>query len=343
MDTDCLAEQSTVKLQGREVPCKIVPLAGSTPHAFLMDCTHDNESPASKRTAEDALATGALVTFAHAAVGSNRGFDDLYPKLLDVVGETRKYEVASAEAGIGGIKRILNHLHTELVLDSGVEGHFSQEGEYVTAHRVNPVTHKGYLLIARTAFSGGGSKQKGNISPIRLDGTSVKYIAGAVIDVKSTETRDTKTTLRGLDATVSAPAAVEPVTKTDQNGLMYSEIVVPDTFPPGSVLIFATWMDDLKAELDDFCSSGATEAFKELDMVDLNSAIYRADGEERDAVGGDGVYAVPGMAPLTYCGLQGWMAPLTHIMQHNDLGHPLCGHLRAGTWALDYVHTRLEK
>lgn len=129
MDTDCLASRSTVTLQGVSRPCKIVPLSGSTPHAFLMDCTHDNQSPLDKRSAEDALATGALVTFAHAAVGSNRGFDDLYPKLLDVVSETRRYEVAGVEAGIGGVKRLLNHLHTELVLDDGIEGHFSEEGE----------------------------------------------------------------------------------------------------------------------------------------------------------------------------------------------------------------------
>lgn len=137
MDTDCLASRSSVTLQGVSRPCKIVPLAGSTPHAFLMDCTHDNQSPLDKRSAEDALATGALVTFAHAAVGSNRGFDDLYPKLLDVVSETRRYEVAGVEAGIGGVKRLLNHLHTELVLDDGIEGHFSEEGEvsYSTASR----------------------------------------------------------------------------------------------------------------------------------------------------------------------------------------------------------------
>jgi hypothetical protein len=42
-------------------------------------------------------------------------------------------------------------------------------------------------------------------------------------------------------------------------------------------------MEDLKADLDDFCAKGAEKAFKELDLVDLNSAIYRADGEERDA------------------------------------------------------------
>ncbi|EDR00074.1 uncharacterized protein LACBIDRAFT_314785 [Laccaria bicolor S238N-H82] len=28
-------------------------------------------------------------------------------------------------------------------------------------------------------------------------------------------------------------------------------------------------------------------------------------------------------------------------MRYNDLGHPLCGHLRDGSWALDYIHQRL--
>ena len=37
------------------------------------------------------------------------------------------------------------------------------------------------------------------------------------------------------------------------------------------------------------------------------------------------------------------MHPLRHIMRYNDLGHPLCGNLRSGTWVLDYVVSRLEK
>jgi glycogen debranching enzyme len=41
-----------------------------------------------------------------------------------------------------------------------------------------------------------------------------------------------------------------------------------------------------------------------------------------------------------YCGLEGWMHPLQDIMRYNDLGHPLCGHLHEGSWALDYVHQR---
>lgn len=129
MDTDCLSERTTVEVKGVRKEAKLIPHPGSQPHAFLMDVTHDNESPLHKRTAEDALATGALVTFARAAVGSNRGFDDLYPKILNVVTETRQYEKVAADAGIGAFKRLLNHLHTELVLNEGIEGHFSQEGD----------------------------------------------------------------------------------------------------------------------------------------------------------------------------------------------------------------------
>jgi glycogen debranching enzyme len=37
------------------------------------------------------------------------------------------------------------------------------------------------------------------------------------------------------------------------------------------------------------------------------------------------------------------MHPLRHVIRHNDLGHPLCAHLRTGTWAFDYIHDRLTK
>jgi glycogen debranching enzyme len=157
-----------------------------------MDCTHDNESPSKKRTARDAISTGALVAFSYAAVGSNKGFDDLYPELLDLVKEKRMYEKVSVDHGIGIWKRILNHLHTEMVLEGYKEGHFHQENDvrsrsitpyfvslslilptyrmlisrsknsasfkkYIISHRVHPSTLQGYLLVAHTAFHGDGS------------------------------------------------------------------------------------------------------------------------------------------------------------------------------------------
>jgi hypothetical protein len=107
-------------------------LQGSSPHTIFYDVTHDNETPLDKRTAEDALSTGALVLFTSAAAGSVKGFDDLYPKLLNLVTDTRAYEVVEGNegnSGIGKVKRVLNHLHQEMMIGGYVEGHVHQEGD----------------------------------------------------------------------------------------------------------------------------------------------------------------------------------------------------------------------
>lgn len=41
----------------------------------------------------------------------------------------------------------------------------------------------------------------------------------------------------------------------------------------------------MSSDLDEICKSGAEEAYIELDLVDLNVILHRADGEERDATG----------------------------------------------------------
>lgn len=139
---------------------------------------------------------------------------------------------------------------------------------------------------------------------------------------------------------VDIPPLVVPQGLDDEGP--YSEIIVPEYFPPGSIMLFETQMHQYDADLDTFCKSGAAEAVANLDLVDLNVVLHRSDGEERDVTGGEiGTYNVPGLGALTYCGLEGWMHPLRHIMLHNDLGHPLCGHLRDGSWAMDYVSDRL--
>jgi len=109
-------------------------------------------------------------------------------------------------------------------------------------------------------------------------------------------------------------------------------------------MLFETRLEGLDPGLDQFCASGAEQAFKDLNLVELNVVLYRCEGEERDATEGEiGAYDVPGIGNLVYCGLEGWMHPLRHIIRFNDLGHPLCAHLRQGTWAFDYITGRLSK
>lgn len=176
-----------------------------------------------------------------------------------------------------------------------------------------------------------------------MRGTKAKFIKGYTIEISSYDVDKDEKTLRGLPGKiVEMPEVVVPQS-SDADG-PYAEVLVPDSFPPGSFMLFETQLLGLDPKLDELCVAGAEDAFSELDLVELNVVLHRCEGEERDATGGEiGAYEVPGMSKLVYCGLEGWMHPLRHIIRHNDLGHSLCGNLRAGTWALDYVHDRLFK
>lgn len=345
MDAECLSSPGELpSLYGTGAPRKaiITPLQGSQPHAVFYDVTHDNESPAHKRTAEDALSTGALVTFTKAALGSNKGFDDLYPQLLNLVTDTRMYNVtdASDEQGIGRVKRVLNHLHVTMMNGGYEEGHVHEEGQYIMIHRVHPRTHKGYLLLAHTAFP--GSSGRGWINPVKLSRTQAKFIFGASLHTRMGEWKDDPEVHYGIPSTLTEITEVNLSSGHDDNG-DYTEIHVPDQFDPGSILVFETDMAGVPRDLEEKIRDGADAAMGDLDLVDLNVVLHRADGEERDATGGDGVYTIPDYGSLVYCGLEGWMGPLRHIMANNDLGHPICEHLRKGTWALDNVCNRLER
>ena len=132
MDEACLTSSEELPPptgKGPTRPCVVTPLQGSAPHALLFDLTHDNESPLHKRSAEDALSTGALVTFSYSAIGSVKGFDDLYPKLLNLVAEKRHYELTGLgeDSGIARAKRLLNELHLEMMIGGYEEGHVHQE------------------------------------------------------------------------------------------------------------------------------------------------------------------------------------------------------------------------
>jgi glycogen debranching enzyme len=107
---------------------------------------------------------------------------------------------------------------------------------------------------------------------------------GASINISSYELVPDAKTIRGLPTTLIDVPEVIALEKLDADG-PYSEIIVPDTFPPGSIMLFTTRMEGLEPSLDSMCASGAEEAFKNLDLVDLNVLIHRADGEERDATG----------------------------------------------------------
>ncbi|KAL5052147.1 hypothetical protein BDW71DRAFT_170264 [Aspergillus fruticulosus] len=322
--------------------------------ALFMDCTHDNEMPAQKRTATDTLPNAALVAMCDSAIGSVMGYDEIYPKIVDLVHETRLYsfselpesptldELVNLE-GICGLKRLLNELHTMMGQTGYDETFIHHDGEYITVHRVHPQTRKGIFLIAHTAFP---SQNSGALlAPTYLAATRVQPIGTWLLKVQ--EGPDDKERaisdevyLQGLPSEVLRFEGTR-IEETDGDTV----ISVLDTFVPGSIALFETSIPSLEHAdklSNDGLTKGAVEAFSGLNLIDLNFVLYRCDAEERDSSGGqDGVYNIPNYGPLVYAGLQGWWSILEGIIRYNELGHPLCDHLRQGQWALDYIVNRL--
>jgi glycogen debranching enzyme len=143
MDAACMVTKEEIPSPTGKGPIRtaiVTPLNGSSPHALLYDLTHDNETPLDKRSAEDALSTGALAAFSACAVGSVKGFDDLYPKLLNLVQEKRRYELTGLgeKSGIAKAKRLVNELHLEMVLGGYIEGHVHQENNVSFGPNLKP-------------------------------------------------------------------------------------------------------------------------------------------------------------------------------------------------------------
>ncbi|KAI1369397.1 glucanotransferase domain of glycogen debranching enzyme-domain-containing protein [Xylaria arbuscula] len=343
-------ERSGVIVRERVHKIKPAPV-----QALFMDCTHDNEVPAQKRDARDTLPNAALVCMCASAAGSVMGYDEIYPKLIDLVGETRLYTSESSEAkeivtgsgkgGIGGVRKLLNQIHTLMGKDGYDETYIHHEDQYITVHRVHPESRKGYFLIAHTAYPGYGNGN-GAFSSVNLSGTKARHLGSWMLEVDATdETRKDvegdKAYLRGLPSRVIDVPGVRLESKGDA-----TVITVRDKFPPGSIALFETWVPTAEhsAGLDNYVTSGSKAAMSELDLVDLNFLLYRCEAEERDGSDGkDGVYEIPNYGKLVYAGLQGWWSILKDIIKENDLGHPLCQNLRDGLWAVEYIIGRLER
>ncbi len=322
--------------------------------ALFMDCTHDNEVPAQKRDARDTLPNAALINMCASATGSVMGYDEIYPKLVDLVHETRFYtsissskhvKIGGGEGGIGGIKKLLNQIHTLMGQDGYDETHIHHEDQYITVHRVHPESRKGYFLIAHTAFPGYGNGN-GGFNPVHLTGTKARHLGSWMLEVDTSDEvmKDVlgdKKYLRGLPSKVIDLPGVRMESNDNE-----TIITVREKFPPGSIALFETWIPTAEhaAGLDTFVTSGAKIAFGDVNLVDLNFILYRCEAEELDSSDGkDGVYDIPGHGKLVYAGLQGWWSVLKNVINNNDLAHPLSQHLRNGQWALDYIVGRIER
>ncbi|KAG5520081.1 hypothetical protein PMAC_001157 [Pneumocystis sp. 'macacae'] len=316
----------------------VVSVQNSQIHTLFMDCTHDNQMPAQKRTAYDTLPNAALVSMCNCSIGSVMGYDEIVPHYINIVMESRKYYYSLENViGIESVKSVLNKIHVEMGKDNFEEIYVHHENSYITVHTVNPKNYHGYFLLAHTAFL---MHENNKIRPIVLRGTKVDVVFSLSLEIESFEDSKDPDFIKGLSSTIIELDSPIITTGEDSEGF-FTCIEVPKKFPPGSIFLLKTWIENVE-DLDNFICTDLDNIMENFDLVDLNLIMYRCDQEERNTIN-DGCYNIPGFGDLVYCGFEGWMPVLKEIIRNNILDHPLCQHLRQGQWALDYVVQRLYK
>ncbi|KAL6950734.1 hypothetical protein ACO0QE_000015 [Hanseniaspora vineae] len=317
-------------------------LRSTQPPVLIMDCTHDNQTPYQKRTVEDTIANAALVSFSCSAIGSVYGFDEIFPYLLDVVNEKRNYSVVSDD-GISQVKKKLYAIRASIAKDiNDYEMFIHHEGDYVTFHRVNIKTGKGWYLIAKTKFTnfdeGENIKDKVSFNLASTFNCSLKF---AYSLVKTGDPINDPQTIKGIPTKIIEHDVNDFEISTSDNDNCH--IVVPNaTFPRGSIAVFETEQHAAGWFLNKAVVEQCVKASENLTLDALNVLLYRCEPEERDfSAGAQGTYDIPGYGKLTYAGFQGWVSILKNITFNNEVDHPYCDNLRTGTWALDYTESRL--
>lgn len=331
-----------------DIKCKSeIPIpelvTSEAPHALFMDCTHDNETPAQKRTVEDTLPTAALVSFCSCANGTTMGFDETYPKLLDVVNEKRRYSY-NLDMGISKVKRMLSDIRHEIANQSvddyeRNEMYVHHENEFITIHRMNAKSGRGYLLVARTKFYPDGYQ---TLQPIVLQGIKAGHVFSYSL-VKKSDKDPNEVNDGFIHPLETELVELEPLQCEFDYESETTYVSIPKHFPQGSIAVISTETIGCNEDLDDYVRTGAIHAAKGLSLIDINAILYKCESEERDATyGRAGVYYIPNYGRLVYAGIQGWISVLRDVIEMNDLAHPIADHLRNGKWALDYVTERLK-
>ncbi|KNE73199.1 glycogen debranching enzyme [Allomyces macrogynus ATCC 38327] len=329
-------------------PHHAVDVRAAEPHALFMDCTHDNEPPAQRRSVLDSVANAAVTAMASCAVGSTLGYDWCIPKHLNVVHEARTYPQLDRVQGMQPLRAALGELHRRMALENMSEVYVHHEEPYIIVYRQDPILHRGVILIARSAFTrpAAGVSTRAPLSPLVLKRTQAKLILAQALEIVGADGPKDPSVIDGVPVRLADQAHRVTVSVDAQQNTV---VALDPATPPGTAVLLETWLtnNDQLAKLHDLESlegtkkSGIADLCAKLSFNELNQLLYRTDSEEREV--GGGVYDVPGYGPFAYCGISGMAAVLRPIMRANDLGHPMCDNLRQGPWMLDYTVDRLKR
>ncbi|KAL3124734.1 hypothetical protein niasHT_001571 [Heterodera trifolii] len=342
--------------------CKATrPAPWAVAHALLYDQTHDNPSPAQKRTPYDFVPTAAMCSISGSACGTVRGYDEFVAHNIDVVNEQRMYrkwsEFGEKAKGMVTARRLLNDLHVKLSTAGFTEIFVDQvNSDVVAVTRHNPTTHESVLLIAHTCFS--SFKWIPNCRPIKV----ADEISEILFEIKTVETpQKEKEQSNGISNDHGIVCGLpnfhvecfESVQLGNSNAIEIVDGAIHfKLFTSGSAVALKIMpkkesqkaCQQIEALIsEETARNEARTLLRKLSFLDFNYLLFRCESEECAESGERGAYEVPNFGKLVFCGLMGIRTVLQRIQQENDLGHPFCENIRQGVWLLDYSVARLRR
>ena len=315
---------SFISRQEREAQCLPSQLS-----AIFFDCTHDNQTPSGTET----LGIAALVAMTQCAIGSTRGYDQLVPKTLSVITESRPYlpPPGSIEAlqqfnGFVAVKRMLNSLHCWMARENFHEVYAHHDyPDVLTITRSNPETLQSVVALTRlptdTAAAAGAAD-----FVFEPQGQIEKVLLYARLDVPDQTFVENYEYINGLKFTMTFST---------------EKTIDMKNFPPGSLVMYlvqnqAQPID--KSELEECLAD------PELGLEQYGTLLYSCGPEELDiSLNSRSVYVVPSFGPLPWSGIAGAFAIFRQMAKTNDLGHPLAQNVRDGMWLCHYLTDRLSQ
>lgn len=265
--------------------------AYSAPHAVYADCTHDNETPAQRRTPLDALPNAALVSMSVCGTGSVLGYDELMPSHINIVEDQRTFRLEDVQAApLSAVKSLLHGLHHKMAAEGYTEIYVNASGSILSVIRENPRTRESYFLLSYHAFTADAEPKD---SLLEFEGYDVECVLSAQLVLTGKQPEPSETHFKGM------PGRVELAQMRLIDGMGWIEHSTVDHntsstrlhirhFMPGSIIVLHRTPDEqqqmLMAELSrDKLAAGLAAAAKELSLVDLNMALYRCSREEHDS------------------------------------------------------------
>ncbi|KAM9969320.1 hypothetical protein ACTFIR_001149 [Dictyostelium discoideum] len=337
-------------------------LKPSLPPALFMDCTHDNETPYQKRTIADTLSNAAIVAMSVCAIGSTRGYDEIFPKTIDLVNETRVYNTnVNLSSGILPIRSLLSKIHLELSCNGFDEIHIHQDGNLIFIQRYSPKLNESIFMVAHCSFSNHQQQQQqqDNDKELHVPCKISQFLFGAKITnthINRNDWNTNTTKLNGIEVDCEIHYHDKVLNQfcqiheyNNENGALCTTLKL-NNFKAGSILFFRGEIPKPNIEsirkieqliLDE--NNQLCKSFDNVDLIDMNVLLFRINEEEKQVIGHGAYHVQNPVGELSFCGLQGFVTELNQIAKHNDLGNQLCENLRKGNWAIDYIINRLDQ